>query len=77
MHFWCQNATNIFYLKKKKSNFMSNTGMLVNLEPILEYMLEIKSILIHLHIHTVSGTNYYVAYIGKKSGVKMRLNLIF
>ena len=39
---------------QKKSNLTTNIMMIVNLEPILEFTLEIKSNPTYIHGHTVS-----------------------
>ena len=45
--------------------------MLVNLEPIVGFMLEIKSIQIYLHGHTVSAMCFNMGHLLKQVGQKL------
>ena len=50
-------------IKKYKSNLMSNILMLVNLEPILGFLFEIKSIQNYLEGHSVSAMFFEMVHL--------------
>ena len=63
--------------KIKKSGLTTNIFILVNLEPIFGFILEINSIPDYLHGHTVAAMCLNMGHLVKKGWVKMRRNLKF
>ena len=61
----------------RKSKLKTNIWMLVNLELILGFMLEIKSIPIYQHGHAVSAMCFNMGRLLQLIWVKIILNLIF
>ena len=64
-------SENSFLSKKslfKKSNLTTKIVMLVNLEPISGFILEIKSILNYLQGHTVAAMCFNIGHLVKKLG---------
>ena len=53
---------------KKKSDLTTNIFMLVNLEPIFGFILEINSIPNYLHRHTVVAMCFNMGHLVKKLG---------
>ena len=52
-----------FFFFLQKSNLMANIVTLLNLEPILGFILEFKSIPIYLHGHTVSAMCFNMGHL--------------
>ena len=63
--FFFFNHKNHFF---KKSDLTTNIFMLVNLEPIFGFILEINSILKYLHGHMVVAMCFNMGHLVKKSG---------
>ena len=65
-------AKNRFFYQKnhffKKFDLTTNIFMLVNLEPIFGFILEINSIPNYLHGHTVVAMCFNMGHLVKKSG---------